>query len=297
MDTPLVSVILPTYNRAHCLPRAIESVLAQSYAHLELLVVDDGSTDGTDVLLKTYSDARLRVLSPGRLGSAAKARNYALAHAQGTFIAFQDSDDVWLIEKLEKQIAYAQAQAHPQAAVIACGYLVVMTSGLRAEYRGAGLLERQSDFNSLMTRGHQISTPAWLVRREAFDRVGGFDETMHTWEDWELSMRLDAAGGFVVLDEPLLVSFETPGSVKWNFDAYARTLDGVMLRHLDSVTTNRRILARHRWLQTLWELRMQRPRSARAYLRLALRADPTYWKLWAGMLRRAPALLAMQEPA
>lgn len=290
MSESLVSVILPTHNRAGTLRRAVDSVLAQTYTNLELIVVDDGSTDDTQALLAECRDPRLKVLAPGRLGSAARARNHGLNAAQGEFVAFQDSDDAWLIEKLERQIAYADA--HLSAAVIACGYLVVMTDGVRAEYRGASLMERRTDFVSLIRYGHQISTPAWLVRREVLQHVGDFDEQLDCWEDWELSMRLDAAGGFVMLDEPLLVTFETEGSVKYNFDAYARTLDAVMVKHPSWVTNTRRIRARHEWLQATWELRMNRPDSARRYLRAAFETDASYWRLWAGALKHGRRFLA-----
>ena len=194
MTAPLVSVILPTHNRAKTLRRAIDSVLSQTHRELELIVIDDGSTDQTQSLLKSYNDPRLKVLAPGRLGSAARARNYGLEHANGEFVAFQDSDDIWLCEKLERQLAFAAQQ--PQTDMTACGYIVVRADNRPPRYHGKELLDPNHDFRSLFSgSGSQLSTPAWLVRRERLVQLGGFDETLDMWEDWELSLRLEMVGG------------------------------------------------------------------------------------------------------
>ena len=99
----MVSVIIPTYNRAHVLPRAIESVLKQTYTELELIVVDDASTDDTAAVMTAITDPRVRYVRKEH-GGAAAARNRGIAEAKGEFIAFQDSDDVWHSDKLEKQL-------------------------------------------------------------------------------------------------------------------------------------------------------------------------------------------------
>ena len=105
--TPIVSVILPTYNRAFTIRSSIESVLAQTYADFELIVVDDGSTDGTGDILKTIKDQRLKIIhSPENRGAAA-ARNLGIKASQADLIAFQDSDDLWAPHKLAVQVGRA----------------------------------------------------------------------------------------------------------------------------------------------------------------------------------------------
>ena len=99
----LVSVIIPTYNRAHLIKRSAESVLNQTYTNLELIIVDDGSTDDTEEVVKTLNDNRVTYIKQPNQGACA-ARNNGIDHAKGEFIAFQDSDDVWHEDKLEKQI-------------------------------------------------------------------------------------------------------------------------------------------------------------------------------------------------
>lgn len=291
MTAPLVSVILPTHNRAKSLRRAIDSVLVQTYRELELIVIDDGSTDDTQALLASYDDPRLKLLNPGRLGSAAKARNYGLKHARGEFVAFQDSDDVWLIEKLERQLAFA-AQ-NPQTDMTACGYIVVPGDGRPPRYHGRELLAADHDYRSLFDgAGSQLSTPAWLVRRERLQQLDGFDETLGMWEDWELSLRIEKTGGRCeMLDEPLLLAFDTPGSVKKNAALRSPTLQVVIQKHPDWLTRSRRVRANHARLCMMHEMDAGRTSGAWHYLGMALAYDPVYWKTWASMARRFTRLL------
>ena len=103
--SPLISVILPTYNRAHTLMRAVTSVLNQDYREIELIVVDDASTDGTTELLESIADPRLRVIRHDHNKGVAGATNTGIQAARGEIIAFQDSDDEWLDGKLSHQMA------------------------------------------------------------------------------------------------------------------------------------------------------------------------------------------------
>src|SRR5947207_692803 len=112
MDEPLVSIVVPTYNRAYCLPRTIDSALAQTYASVEVIVVDDGSKDDTAALVRARygSDGRVQMISQQNAGVAA-ARNTGMAAARGDYVALLDSDDVWQPWKLELQMACMRA--HP----------------------------------------------------------------------------------------------------------------------------------------------------------------------------------------
>src|SRR5262245_44206142 len=103
--TPRVSVILPTYNRSHSLPAAIASVLMQSHTDLEVIVVDDASTEDIEALVRSIGDDRVRYVRRNSNGGAAAARNTGLAEARGSYIGFQDSDDLWLPDKLSRQLS------------------------------------------------------------------------------------------------------------------------------------------------------------------------------------------------
>ena len=101
----MISVIIPTYNRAKLLPRAVESVLNQTYQDIELIIVDDGSTDDTMEWVRGIKDDRVRYAQLNHQGACA-ARNHGISIARGEYIAFQDSDDIWFMDKLEKQLAF-----------------------------------------------------------------------------------------------------------------------------------------------------------------------------------------------
>lgn len=111
MEDALVSVIMPVYNRVDTIKRAVDSVLSQTYSNIELIVVDDGSTDNTLSMIQSYADDRIRILCQEHSG-ANKARNYGIANAKGDYIAFQDSDDEWSLNKLEIQMAFMETNGY-----------------------------------------------------------------------------------------------------------------------------------------------------------------------------------------
>jgi len=116
-----VSIIIPTYNRAHLIERSIRSILNQTYEDFELLIVDDGSTDNTKEVVEGIVDARIRYISCATNGGAAKARNVGIAEAKYDYIAFQDSDDEWHPDKLEKQMKVMET-ASPDTGLVYCEY-------------------------------------------------------------------------------------------------------------------------------------------------------------------------------
>ena len=108
---PLISVIIPAYNAQDFIQKALDSVLAQSYSHYEVLIVNDGSTDNTEALVKTYHDPRVKLISQSN-GGLSNARNTGIKNAKGNYLAFLDADDYWIAEKLEKQIEILRR--HPE---------------------------------------------------------------------------------------------------------------------------------------------------------------------------------------
>lgn len=176
-ETPLISVILPTRNRAALLPAAVDSVLAQSYPRWELLIVDDGSTDGTPAVIASYRDPRIRPLHAAGSGVAA-ARNTALAQAKGALIAYLDSDNAWHPEYLE--IAAAHLIDRDLDLVYAA---LEADDGWRRRYVGA-----EYDFDALARRNY-IDINVVLHRRALYDSRGGCDETLRRMSDWDLILR------------------------------------------------------------------------------------------------------------
>lgn len=185
--TPSVSVIIPTYNRARLIGEAIASVLAQTYADFELIVVDDGSTDDTEMVVREFTDSRLIYVKQENRGRS-HARNRALNLARGRYIAFLDSDDLYLPDKLALQVRYLDS--HPRVGMI-------YTSAYCIDYSGNALHEKYvasvsgKIYKSIaFFRPVTITLPTVMARRELFSKAGGFDERMYRFEDTDMWRRL-----------------------------------------------------------------------------------------------------------
>jgi glycosyltransferase involved in cell wall biosynthesis len=227
MKNPLISIILPTYNRATLLPRAIDSVLAQSFQDWELIIWDDGSTDNTSAVVQAYQDARIRYDSDENRG-AAYARNRALEHARAELIAFLDSDDEWLPGKLEIQAAVMAR--HPEVELLFTDFENITESngqwrGNFSEYTSVIRLQRciqieadcyriQGCFLVSLARENFIALDTVIVRQEVLQRAGCFNETLRNSEDFELWWRLGLSGATIArLDQISMIRHKPEGSL------------------------------------------------------------------------------------
>jgi len=183
----MISIILPTYNRSALLRRSIDSILCQTWKDYELIVVDDGSTDPTREVVGCIDDKRLRYLSFPEQRGAAAARNAGIEISKGDWIAFQDSDDEWLPEKLERQVE-AFRELPKEYGLVYTGFIMVSRSGQRMKRTSsiAQLADRapfskltlQGDIHFSLLRGNFITTQTVMARRECFNLVGDFDERL-----------------------------------------------------------------------------------------------------------------------
>lgn len=196
---PSISVIIPTYNRAQLVVRAVDSVLAQTCEDFELIVIDDGSTDDTAAVLEPYRD-RLCLIAQNHAGVSA-ARNHGLSLAKGELIAFLDSDDYWLSEKLAVQSRFFSK--NPKA-LICQTEETWFRHGRRVN---PGIKHRKPSgeafYRSLALC--LISPSAVMMRRELFEIVGIFDESLPACEDYELWLRVTARFPVHLLNRPLVV--------------------------------------------------------------------------------------------
>lgn len=194
-----VSVVIPTYNRRPVVARAIESVLAQTHGGFELIVVDDGSDDGTAESLKRYGAAVSVLCQPHR--GVAAARNFGVACSRGRYLAFLDSDDLWLPRKLELQLAFMQA--HPDVRICQTEELWIRR-GVRANPRKRHRKPSGDIFRPSLELC-LVSPSSVMITRELFDRVGGFDETFEACEDYDLWLRVALDTEVPLIPEPLVV--------------------------------------------------------------------------------------------
>lgn len=205
---PLVSIIIPTYNRAGFIPAAVESVFAQTYKNVEIVVVDDGSTDDTPSKLEEYG-GRIRVVRQANRGPAA-ARNRGIKVAGGEIIAFLDSDDLWLPSKLERQVALLTAGGDAVPCCLCNARLRAANGDEELSFDVAQIYPRfeqgiwLNPAEILATR-FVFFNQAVAVRRWALDKIGGFDESLWLLEDWDLALRLSTLGPWAFIREPLAV--------------------------------------------------------------------------------------------
>lgn len=217
---PKLTAIIPTYNRAKTLSRAVDSVLDQTFEDLEVLVVDDGSTDETQELLDSYSDPRIRVITHETNRGANVARNTGIENARGEYVAFLDSDDEWCPAKVAKQLAALDDRGSDWVATY-CD-TEVRVPGISGRFRtlAANVLSH-ADGEPRMEGGEQLvgeilagnvhpgAGSTLLVRTDVAREVGGFDETLDRFQDPEFVLRLLDEGKVAYVDEPLVVRLET----------------------------------------------------------------------------------------
>jgi glycosyltransferase involved in cell wall biosynthesis len=283
---PLVSVVLPTYNRSATVGRAIQSVLRQTCRDLELIVVDDCSPEDPEpaVTAAAAGDPRVRFVRREANGGAAAARNTGLALARGRYVAFQDSDDEWLSTKLERQVE-ALRQGGSKVSLCVSGYLVNAPDYVfKVYYLGARNLLFPRDLRRQTLENFYFPTPTWLAPREALQAAGDFDEKLRCWEDWELGIRLAHVGDIVLIDEPLHLKYETTGSVNKEERSWGAAMRRIIERHEPRWQHAPRTLAQHSYVVGRVECLYGSAAEGRIWLRKAVRLNPMHWRAWLALL-------------
>jgi glycosyltransferase involved in cell wall biosynthesis len=208
---PKVSVVIPAYNAMAYLPAAVESVLSQTFTDFEVLIIDDGSTDHIVSWVSGLTDPRIRLISQVNQGLSA-ARNTGIINAQGDYIAFLDADDLWAPIKLEKQVHCLDN--HPTVGLVHTFMLFVDVQGKSTGRVMASDLAGEV-WAQLAIR-NAIACPSVMARRECFDRVGLFDQTLRSIEDWDMWLRIAAEYPFAVIKAPLAYYRQVPNSMSKN---------------------------------------------------------------------------------
>lgn len=198
-STPAVSVIIPTYNRGWILKEAIDSVLVQHFGDYELIVVDDGSTDNTAEVLDSYG-GKIFALRQSNQGVSA-ARNRGIAESRARLVAFLDSDDIWLPQKMSRQVEFFNANSD---ALICQTEETWIRNGVRVNPK-----KRHQKLSGMIFEPSLalclVSPSAVMIKKSLFDRVGLFDESLPACEDYDLWLRVSARYPVYLIDEPLII--------------------------------------------------------------------------------------------
>ena len=301
-DQPLVSVIIPCFNHGHHLPDAINSLLSQKYPALEIIVVDDGSTDSTAEAASHYGD-RIRYVYRNNGGLSA-ARNSGVQVARGDFLHFLDADDYVPAGWYDKIVTAVTAQ--PSGDVYHGGWCYVDAQG--NEQGRIHPIPIQGDPLAALLQGNRFPCHAALVRRSAANRAGLFKEQLRACEDWDFWIRVAAAGGsFISVPESYVIYRRYPGSMStdhrrmWN--AGLEVLGDARAAISGSEHYERAVdLGKAQWRRYCFKRLLQgmqratwMQRSRKAYE--AIRQDPPLLSMFAvevgrSLARRMPALLA-----
>jgi glycosyltransferase involved in cell wall biosynthesis len=202
VSDPLVSIVMPTYNRADVIGETIKSILAQHLRNFELVVISDGSTDNTEAVVESYRDSRIKLVKQTNSGGPARPRNTGVEYAKGKYIAFCDDDDLWMPEKLQRQVEVMEQQS--DAALCFTGGVTFGDRDLlskRAVKKGVD----RDHFQALLY-GNFIANSSVLVRKSVLEEVGPFniEKFLHGAEDYEMWLRIAHRYRLVRIDEPLI---------------------------------------------------------------------------------------------
>lgn len=209
-ERPLVSVVIPVYNRMDTIERSINSVLNQTYKNIEIIVIDDGSIDDTLKIIEHLSISDIKVLKQNHRGANA-ARNLGISAAKGEFIAFQDSDDEWLPDKLEKQITYMLRNNYE-----ACYCPFFLYEGSHNGVFFSDYQDKQKyeeDLLEVLKKRNVISTQTLVIHQNIVSDVGVFDEEMPRCQDYEFVIRIIQKKKIGYINEPLVKVYRTDNSI------------------------------------------------------------------------------------
>jgi len=279
---PAVSVIIPTFNRSHSLPAAITSVLTQSYRDIEVIVVDDCSLEDIAAVVGAIGDKRLRYVRREVNGGAGAARNTGLAHAVGQYIAFHDSDDIWLPGKLKRQMDLLLSLPHRIGVVT--GSKIIYGRDASFIYGVDRVAIAPSPGNLLQTDGNQVaqlltenrlSVQNALFRRNCYPGSDWFDTCARANEDWEFAIRLAQHTMIHEEQAPVVLGFVSPDSI-------SRSSRNEVIGHLRILRKNRALLHRFRGQRSTLLIGLSRSlyhqgkrKSALKFLLSGLRDRPT----------------------
>ena len=245
-NMPKVSVIIPTYNRAHLIGRAIKSVINQTYQDFEIIVVDDGSTDNTEEIVKSFNDPRIRYIRHEKNKGEAAARNTGIEAAKGKYIAFQDSDDEWFPEKLEKQMKIFEG-ASSRLGIVYTSMYRIDKEGRKHDFKTPtimpedGLVYRRAlDYQVL-----NIGIGTAVVRRTCFNTAGMFDEQLQYFVDLEFFIRSAKHFYFYHINEPLINYYEAEGSLGGDPKALAVARKLILEKYFKDIEKDKKVLSKH----------------------------------------------------
>jgi glycosyltransferase involved in cell wall biosynthesis len=269
---PKVSVIIPTHNRARYLHRAIQSVLDQTFRDLEIIVVDDASSDETPRIVRAFRDERIRYFRHNANQGEAGSRNTGVQNSIGQYVAFLDDDDAWLPQKLAAQVELLETSSSKVGAVYT-SFLKV--DGPTGKVLGSWNAEKRGNVFRDLSEENWIGIPSTVVlRRQCFDTVGLFDEKVEFGLDYDMWVRVAQFYEFEYLEEPLVLRSINHNRLSTDYELVLKGAESKLKKYAQFFSLNKKAYSR-RFLQLgVLYCYNGRVRNGRAALFKAIRLNP-----------------------
>jgi len=268
----MVSVIIPTYNRAHLISIAIKSVLNQTYQDFEIIVVDDGSIDNTEEIVKDFTDFRIHYICHKYNQGVSATRNTGIRASRGEYIALLDSDDEWLPEKLSKQIKVLQYES-PEVGAVYSNLCYIDENGKNTNK----LLNPKKGgyiYEDLLGRNCVGPPSTLLIRKECFNRVGLFDNLLNAQEDWDMWIRIAKYYRFVFIKIPLIKYRKHSSQISKNLEVKTVTANRILVKYTDELEKRPGVHSKHYFYMGNRFCHMGKTKEGQRYLLKAISLYP-----------------------
>ena len=281
IKNPTVSVIIPTYNQAKFIDKAIESVLQQTYQDFEIIIINDGSKDNTEEIVKNYSDFRIRYICHKKNLGLSEARNTGIRASRGKYIALLDSDDEFLPEKLDMQVELLRNEPSDVGVVCAWSFNI----DKNGHYISKRYLPRKGGyiFEDLLSANY-MSVPALLIRRECFEKVGLFDSSLNGQEDWDMWIRIAKYYKFSLIKTLLAKRRIHPNRISYDLERKNVTANRIIKKYMGELKVRQSIHSSHYLYIGFRFCRMGKTRDGRRYLLKAILLYPFCIKCYMYMI-------------
>ncbi|MFO7258616.1 MAG: glycosyltransferase family 2 protein [Bacteroidota bacterium] len=282
-DQPLVSIIMPTYNRAHLIGETIQSVIDQTYTNWELLVIDDGSEDGTEAVVTGFADSRILYDKLDHTGYIGKARNHGIKKSRGEYIAFLDSDDLWRPDKLEFQLKLLRQ--YPEARLI-------VSNGEQFGPGASQLPEKEVLFVGNLFRPQLANsrfcmlTSSWVFMKNVIEEIGLLDENTRTTRDIHYFYRMSYRFTGIFTNERLITIRKHDGNISTSANVqshlnYLSMIEEFRDQKMISEKLFRNLRSTCYYKLGLLFLETEKPRDAFQSFQRYVSLVPLHWKGWA----------------
>lgn len=285
---PLVSIIMPTYNREKVIKRSIISVLNQTFDNFELIIVDDCSSDNTEEIIKSFNDNRIKYIKHKKNLGANVARNTGILNSKGYYIAFQDSDDEWMANKLEKQINILEKNNNID--FVFTGFYLFDNNKKYYIPENEIVIKENSLFPKIL-KGNFITTSTVVLKKEILTKYGTFDPEMPRFQDWELWIRLLKKCKVDFLNEPLVNVYVQKDSISKNNEAAIVAINKIIEKNMNYLKNNKYYLSNLYFYLSQFYMKTKNKYQTRKYLFKSFFIDP----LNINVLLKIIAILILRE--